>query len=160
MIPLRDDIPARRFPAATLAIIGLNAGVFLHELTLGHRLGPAFFEWGLVPTRYTNAELADQFGLVEQVAPFLSAMFLHGGWIHLIGNMWVLWIFGDNVEDQLGRARFVALYLLSGIVAAILHVVANAHSVLPAIGASGAVAGVMGAYVLLFPRARVATLIP
>jgi membrane associated rhomboid family serine protease len=113
-----------------------------------------------VPVRYTDLEVARLFNPVEQAIPFLASMFLHGGWIHLIGNMWTLWIFGDNVEDRLGHGKFLLLYLGSGVVAALFHIYTNAGSGLPTIGASGAVAGVMGAYFRFFPHARVETLIP
>ena len=160
MLPIRDDIPSRRFPLVTVILIALNAGVFLHELTLGRRLGPLMLDWAIVPARYADADTARQFSLMEQAMPFLTSMFLHGGWVHLIGNMWTLWIFGDNVEDRLGRLKYLGLYLLSGIAAALLHIFTNAHSTLPTIGASGAIAGVMGAYFRFFPHARVETIIP
>jgi membrane associated rhomboid family serine protease len=160
MLPLKDDIPARGFPAMTLALIGVNVLAFFHELSLGQGLEEFLLKWGLVPLRYTNANVAQYFSLPEQTFAFLSSMFLHGGWTHLIGNMWTLWIFGDNVEDRLGRWRYLTLYLASGIIAAWLQILANAHSGIPTIGASGAVAGVMGAYFWLFPHARVTTLIP
>jgi hypothetical protein len=160
MIPLRDNIPSRRFPVATLAIILLNILVFVHELKLGRHLGNFMLEYAMIPARYTNPEIAREFSLPQQIVPFISSMFLHGGWLHLIGNMWALWIFGDNVEDRLGRARYLGLYLASGIAAALLHVVVNLNSDLPTIGASGAIAGVMGAYFRFYPFARVETLIP
>lgn len=160
MLPLRDDIPASRFPAVTIALIVVNALVFFQELMIGPRLNDFLLDWGLVPARYTDGSIGSQFSLLEQALPFLSSMFLHGGWIHLLGNMWTLWIFGDNVEDRLGHGKFLLLYLLSGLAAAALHIFTNVGSVLPTIGASGAVAGVMGAYIRFFPRARVHTVIP
>ena len=114
--------------------------------------------WGIMPARYTTA--ADYFSLGEKLFPLFSSMFLHGGWLHLIGNMWVLWIFGDNVEDRLGHLKYLGFYLLSGLAAALLHIFTNLHSTVPTIGASGAIAGVMGAYFRFFPFARVETLIP
>ena len=147
MIPLRDDIPASRFPAATLAIIGLNALVFFQELRLGPGLQDFLLSHGVIPARLS-------------VTPFFTSMFLHGGWLHLIGNMWTLWIFGDNVEDRLGRLRYIGLYLVGGLAAAILHVITNAGSPVPTLGASGAIAAVMGAYFRFYPFARVETLIP
>jgi len=116
--------------------------------------------WASVPARYTDSEIASRCSLATQVVPFFSSMFLHGGWLHLIGNMWTLWIFGDNVEDRLGRGKFLALYLCGGIAASLLHIFTNAGSPIPTIGASGAVAGVMGAYFRFFPHARVQTLVP
>jgi membrane associated rhomboid family serine protease len=160
MIPLRDDISARSFPAVTVTIIALNVVAFIYELLLGPQLEEAVMFWGIVPARYTTPEVASLFSWPAQLWPFFTSMFLHGGWLHLIGNMWILWIFGDNVEDRMGRGRFVFLYLLSGIVAALMHIYTNADSMLPTVGASGAIAGVMGAYFRLFPHARVSMLIP
>lgn len=160
MIPLRDDIPSSRFPAATLGLIALNVLIFLHELQLGPHLQEAVLTYGIVPVRYTRPDVAQYFSTPEQLFAFFSSMFLHGGWIHLLGNMWVLWIFGDNVEDRLGRTRYVLLYLASGIAAALLHIYTNPRSGVPTIGASGAIAGIMGAYFRFFPFARVETLIP
>ena len=160
MLPLRDDIPSSRLPFVTVTLIVLNVIVFFQELMLGERLNDALLEWALIPARYTDADVARQFSLVEQILPFFSSMFLHGGWVHLFGNMWILWIFGDNVEDRVGHGKFLLLYLLSGLAAAALHIFTNAGSVIPTIGASGAVAGVMGAYMRFFPHARVHTVIP
>jgi membrane associated rhomboid family serine protease len=138
----------------------MNVLAFLYELLLGSQLEYLLVGWGLVPLRYTDPDLASKFTLAEQARPFLSSMFLHGGWLHLFGNMWTLWIFGDNVEDRLGRLRFVGLYLVSGFAAGLLHIITNPQSGVPTIGASGAVAGVMGAYFRFFPHARVETVIP
>jgi membrane associated rhomboid family serine protease len=161
VLPIRDNIPSRRFPAATLSIIAVNTFVFLWELQLGpRRLERAFVDLAIIPIRYSNPDIAHFFSLGEQIRPFFSSMFLHGGWLHLIGNMWTLWIFGDNVEDMLGRGRFFALYLASGVVAALMHIYTNLGSQVPTIGASGAIAGVMGAYFRFFPQARVETVIP
>jgi membrane associated rhomboid family serine protease len=160
MIPLRDNIPASRYPGVTVAIIIANVLVFLFEVKLGRRAGEFLLDYGIVPARYTDPSIAKHFNLVDQTIPIFSSMFLHGGWIHLIGNMWTLWIFGDNVEDQLGRVRYIILYLIGGLVAGLLHIITNASSMLPTIGASGAVAAIMGAYFRFFPHARVATIIP
>ncbi len=160
MVPLRDDIPARRFPWVTVMIIAVNGLVFGGELSLGRELERFLFEYGIVPARYTRWEVAQFFGLYEQAIPFFTSMFLHGGWLHLLGNMWTLWVFGDNVEDKMGRGKYLLFYLVSGCVSAWLHILTNTGSVVPTIGASGAVAGVMGAYVFSFPRARITTLIP
>lgn len=160
MLPLRDNVPASRFPVVTLALIIVNSVVFLWELKLGPAAEYRMMDLGIVPARYTNLAVARQFALVEQVVPFFSSMFLHGGWIHLLGNMWTLWIFGDNVEDHFGRVRFLALYFTGGLMAGLVHVITNAGSTLPTIGASGAVAAVMGAYFRFFPHARIATIIP
>jgi hypothetical protein len=160
MIPLRDSIPSSRFPLVTLALVALNVAVFLWQLQLGPRLDRALIDLAIIPAFYTDAEIARRLNPVQLGLPFFSSMFLHGGWVHLLGNMWILWVFGDNVEDRLGRWKYLVFYLGSGIVAALVHVFTNAQSPVPTIGASGAVAGVMGAYFRLFPRARVMTLIP
>src|SRR5205085_3515441 len=143
-----------RFPAATVAIITLNVLVFLRELKLGPQLEEMLVSYAIIPARYTVQEIAQQFTLPQQVFALFSSMFLHGGWIHLLGNMWTLWIFGDNVEDRLGRARYLALYLAGGMAAALLHIFTNAGSVVPTIGASGAIATIMGAYFRFYPFAR------
>ena len=160
MLPLKDDIPSQRYPIVTVAIIALNGAVFLIELMLGPQLEEFVFSWGLMPARYTVPDVAELFTWPEKVLPFVTSTFLHGGWTHLIGNMWSLWIFGDNVEDRLGRGRFVALYLLGGVAAGLLHIFTNAGSAMPALGASGAIAAVMGAYFRLYPHAKVVMLIP
>jgi membrane associated rhomboid family serine protease len=160
MLPLRDNIPSSRVPWVTLLLIALNALAFLWELKLGQRLGDALDRLALIPIRYTNWDVARHFHFGEQVLPFFSSMFLHGGWLHLLGNMWTLWIFGDNVEDRLGPRKYLVLYLGGGITAGLLHVYTNPHSAIPTLGASGAVAAVMGAYLRFFPHARVETIIP
>lgn len=162
MIPIRDTIPSRRTPVVTWSLIGLNAVVFIWTVTLGERqLESLFYACGIVPRRYTDPAWALAVGLPSVgPLPFLASMFLHGGLLHLASNMWSLWIFGDNVEDKMGPWRFLAFYLMAGLAAGGLHLATNLGSQVPAIGASGAIAGVLGAYVLLFPRARVLTLIP
>ncbi|ROR01470.1 rhomboid family intramembrane serine protease [Desulfosoma caldarium] len=160
MIPLRDVNPSRRFPAVTYGIIGLCVLAFFYELALGPGLRIWIYRYGIVPIRYTHLEVASRFSTLEQAIPFVTTMFLHGGWMHLIGNMWVLHIFGDNVESALGRGRYLLFYLLCGLIASLMHIVTNPSSRIPTIGASGAIAGVMGAYFLLYPRARVLTLVP
>jgi membrane associated rhomboid family serine protease len=170
MIPLRDTIPSSRFPAVTLGIIGANALVFLMEINMGPGALDAFFRvWGIVPACYTSSRLPvwQVMRLCDAALPppmhyfaLLSSMFLHGGWMHILGNMWSLWIFGDNVEDRMGRGGFLLFYLLSGLAAGAVHIITNPGSGVPTVGASGAIAGVMGAYLLLFPRATVITLVP
>ena len=160
MIPLRDENPSATVPVVTGAIIALNLAVFVYEIALGPALKPFMMEWGLVPERIT---LALRFHEEPWLAPGLtlfSSMFLHGGWMHLIGNMWYLWIFGDNVEDRFGHARYLLFYLGAGIVAALVQYVTNPVLSLPTVGASGAIAGVLGAYAVAFPRARIITLVP
>lgn len=160
MLPLRDNVPASRFPGVTLTLIILNVIAFLNQLKLGPEAEYALMDYGIVPARYTNPGMIEHFTIFEQALPLFTSMFLHGGWLHLIGNMWTLWIFGDNVEDHLGRARYIGLYLIGGLTAGIVHIVTNPGSMLPTIGASGAVAAVMGAYFRFFPQARVATIFP
>jgi membrane associated rhomboid family serine protease len=160
MIPLRDDIPARRFPLITVSLIVINVIVFFYELRLGPHLNNFLLNWAIIPIRYTDTEIARHFTIPEQILPFFSSMFLHGGWLHLVGNLWILWIFGDNVEDRLGRLKFLGLYLAGGMAAGTVHVFTNFDSRVPTIGASGAIAAVMGSYFRFFPFARVRTLIP
>jgi membrane associated rhomboid family serine protease len=148
MIPLRDIIPSRTTPYVTIALVVINAIAWFYEISLPERALQNFLlTYGVVPARFETSTL-------------VTSMFLHGSWSHVIGNMWFLWIFGDNVEDRVGHGRFVFFYLLCGIGAALAHVAAQASSLLPTIGASGAIAGVMGAYFVLYPRSRVLTLIP
>lgn len=160
MIPLRDENPSRTVPVVTRALIAANAVCFVYELALGPELRPFVLTWGLVPARLSRALAAGGGALLAPGSTLLTSMFLHAGWLHLIGNMWYLWIFGDNVEDRLGRVRFVAFYLASGLVAGLLQFAANPVARVPTVGASGAIAGVLGAYMMAFPRARVITLVP
>src|SRR5476649_536796 len=148
MIPLRDVIPSRTVPYITITIIVLNAIAWLFELSLPDNTRQLFLTvYGVVPGAFRPVTL-------------VTSMFLHASWMHVIGNMWYLWIFGDNVEDRLGHGRFILFYLLCGFVAAIGQIAMDPTSTLPTIGASGAIAGVMGAYFILYPRSRVLTLIP
>ncbi|MBU0703255.1 MAG: rhomboid family intramembrane serine protease [Chloroflexi bacterium] len=155
MIPLRDTIRARRFPIVNTALIVLNVLVFLFQAILGARQTEQLI-WaaGLIPVRFWHV------GGLSGWLPLFSSMFLHGGWWHLISNMLALYIFGDNVEDRLGHVRYLLFYLVGGLAASGAHLVAYAGSPLPTIGASGAIAGVLGAYLVLYPQARVLTLIP
>jgi membrane associated rhomboid family serine protease len=158
VIPLRDTIPSRTFPLVNYVLIGANVVLFFFELSLGHRLEDLFKVFGVIPAYYTVGQLAVQIPFEWKVIPLFSSMFLHGGWLHLIGNMWTLWIFGDNVEDRLGHIRYLFFYIGCGVLSALFHIFTNAGSPVPTIGASGAIAGVMGAYFILYPRARVVTL--
>lgn len=162
MIPLRDTIPTREFPLATWLIIILNSAVFFIEISLPEKtLTALFYHFGVVPARYSDPLWAVSHGLTQgNYLPFLTNMFLHGGWIHFISNMWTLYLFGDNVEDRMGHVRFFVFYILSGFAASLTHYFFNMNSTVPAIGASGAIAGVMGAYFVLFPHSRVITFIP
>lgn len=162
MFPIRDTIPSRRTPVVTLGLIIANVLIFLYQLALPpRRLETLFYLFGIVPLRYTHPEWAQWVGFpADSYWPFLTSMFLHGGWLHLITNMWTLWIFGDNVEDRMGPWRFLLFYIGCGILSGVVHLVTNASSPLPTIGASGAIAGVLGAYFLLFPLARVICIFP
>ncbi len=165
MIPLRDDTPRFSTPVVTYFLIVANVVVFIYELLIGAQgeaaLNGFMMEFGVVP-RHEIAVLtgATPLSPAAAIVPILTSMFLHGSWLHIIGNMWVLWIFGDNIEDYLGHFKYLVFYLLSGIGASLLHIALNANSRMPSVGASGAIAGVMGAYFLLYPRARVLTLVP
>lgn len=148
MIPLRDTQPSYVFPFVTVAIIAMNVLVFLYEFSLDrYELNHFISVYGLIPARF-------------QWFDVLTSIFLHGGWMHLIGNMWFLWIYGDNIEDILGHIPYVVFYLLCGIAATMVHVLFNGDSRLPTVGASGAIAGVMGAYMVKFPHSRITTLVP
>jgi membrane associated rhomboid family serine protease len=154
MLPLRDNIPARRLPLVNVALIGANALVFLYQISLKpYALNQFVIHYGMVPARLELLHPQSWF-------PLLTAVFLHGGWLHFLSNMWILFIFGDNVEDRMGHVRYLSFYLLGGVVASLMQVVAFPSSRIPSIGASGAIAAVLGAYLLYFPRARVLTLIP
>ncbi len=178
MIPLKDDAPCVTTPYVTYTLIAVNTLVFLLEMWIGlggeRQLNRFIFQFGMVPARFAVV-LYNQgyvpWNLVYQLqaryipaaaafVPVFTSMFLHGSWLHLIFNMLALWIFGDNVEDYAGHFRYLLLYLLSGLAAAALHTFFNFSSTVPTVGASGAIAGVMGAYFVLYPRARVLTLVP
>jgi len=160
MIPIRDTAPSQNYPVVTLALIGINVAVYLLEMAQGPELNQFLHLYGLVPARYTVDRIAAYYTLPQQLFAFLSFMFLHGGFWHLLGNMWSLYIFGDNVEDHMGPVRYLAFYLLCGLASGLSHMLLNLHSTVATIGASGAIAGVMGAYFLLHPNAKILTLIP
>jgi membrane associated rhomboid family serine protease len=160
MIPIRDQIQSKSYPVVTRGIIGVNILVFLYQMMQGENLERFIYMYGLVPARYSVPEVAAHFSSEEQVFALFSFMFLHGGFLHILGNMWFLHIFGDNVEDRIGSTRFLLFYLLCGWVSGFAQLWANWTSTVPTIGASGAIAGVMGAYLILFPGARIITLIP
>jgi len=171
MIPLKDDVPSRSVPVVTVGLIGLNVFAFLYQLSLGldtpgpgARAAEAFvFEFGVIPCRLTGtcqATLARAVGdFPHPWVTILTSMFLHGGLFHIGGNMLYLWIFGNNVEDTLGHGRFLLFYLAAGVAAAVGQTLVNPTSHIPMIGASGAVSGVLGAYLLLFPYATILTLV-
>ena len=160
MIPLRDRNPSGVFPTVTMALILANVFVFLYEVHLGSAIGAFLKHYALVPAFVTGSVHYGEVSAAETVGPFFTSMFLHGGWLHLISNMWFLWIFGDNVEDTLGAGRYLVFYLLCGLGAAATHYAIQPNSTVPVLGASGAIAGVLGAYIVLFPGARILTLVP
>jgi membrane associated rhomboid family serine protease len=168
VIPIRDNIPSRTVPWVNISLIGLNSVFFLLELSMGERGLRRFFqEAAVIPFVFAQGHrslspvdlLAAALDPDRDVRVFLS-MFLHGGWAHLLGNMLYLWIFGDNVEDRMGHLRYLVFYLLCGWIATYAHIWSDPLSKLPSIGASGAIAGVLGAYIALYPQARVVTLLP
>jgi membrane associated rhomboid family serine protease len=162
MFPIRSAVPYRYAPVVTWALIAANCIVFLIQASLGPADLEAFvFAFGLVPARYLELFAGGSGGSrLGDLLPFFTMMFLHGGWLHLIFNMWFLWVFGPAIEDRLGPGRYVVFYLLCGTLASIAHIVANPASTEPAIGASGAIAGVLGCYMRLFPLARVVVVVP
>lgn len=161
MIPLYDINRRQTFPFVTVLLIVANVLVFFFQASLGPVAGERFvFLYGMIPARFEIALAGGEVTLAQAATPLLTSIFLHGGFMHLLGNMWFLWVFGDNVEDRLGHARYFAFYLLTGIGAGIIHTLFNWGSPIPAVGASGAISGVMGAYAVLFPGSRVVTLIP
>ena len=160
MIPIRDRNPSGTFPYVTIGIITLNIFIFLYELSLGSDLGVFLHQYGVVPAKITYYYRTSDLTLIDTFFPFLSSTFLHGGFFHLIGNMWFLWIFGDNIEDKLGHVKYLLFYILCGTIASSAHVFFNSQSEIPCIGASGAIAAVLGAYMVTFPHARVVTIVP
>jgi membrane associated rhomboid family serine protease len=155
MIPLRDLNPTRRVPLITMALIAVNVLVFLYEQSLSARgLTRLFLQYGVTPARFFDGAVSG-----DDALTLLTSMFLHGGWLHVGGNMLYLWIFGNNIEDRLGAARFIAFYFLTGFAAGLLQIVIAPSSMTPMVGASGAIAGILGGYIVLFPRARVQTLV-
>lgn len=160
MIPIRDNIKSRRFPVINTALIVINIAVFIYELILSQGQLTAFMSsFGVIPRRLMNL-VHGEATFVSAVLPLFTSMFLHGGWLHLLGNLLYLWIFGDNVEDRLGRTRYLLVYITAGLLGALAQVWANPQAAEPIIGASGAIAGVLGAYFLAYPRAKVLTLLP
>ncbi len=161
MFPLRDDNPTHIFPIVTLTLIAVNVLVFLYQASLMPRAAEMFvYKYGAIPAVVVGMrKLPPSLAVVPPEVSIFTSMFLHGGWMHLIGNMWFLWIFGNNIEEAMGRLRFILFYLLCGFLASITHIVSYADSTIPTIGASGAIAGVLGAYAMIYPRARVWTLV-
>lgn len=159
MIPIKDNIPSKSFPVINILLIAVNIMVFLYEVTLGEHIYDFISTFGFIPARYVLLGDMNSFD-VTRFVPMFSSMFLHNGLFHLLSNMWMLWIFGDNVEDAMGRGRYLLFYIVCGIVAVYVYFKASPDSSLPMLGASGAIAGVLGAYLLLYPKARILTLLP
>ena len=160
MIPIRDDQVSKSVPVVTYAIVTITTLVFIWQVGKGFGNEAVFYVYGFVPAKYTVFEMSRYFSFANKLFSTLSYMFLHGGFWHFIGNMWFLYIFGDNIEADLGSLRFAGFYLACGLLSALFHFLLNFTSPVPTIGASGAIAGVMGAYFLLFPGSRILTLIP
>ncbi len=164
MIPIRDDIPSSRIPFVNTSLIVINVAVFLFELTLSERqLRVFFYQFAVQPYEYFlyfSPLNRGRVALTDLVVPLFTSMFLHGGWLHIIGNMLYLWIFGDNVEDRMGHVKYLVFYLLCGMLASGAHILSDPTSHIPSLGASGAIAGVLGAYICLYPQARVLVLFP
>lgn len=156
MIPIRDTIRSKNFPVVNTCIIAINVLVFLIQLTQGREFD---YIYGLMPARYTVPEIGRLFTFEQQVIALFSFMFLHGGFWHLLSNMWSLYIFGDNIEDRLGHVRYLVFYLLCGLASGFVHVLFNFHSHILTVGASGAIAGVMGAYLISYPNSRILTFV-
>jgi membrane associated rhomboid family serine protease len=162
MFPIRDDAPKSTTPFVNYFLVALNTLVFLFEVGLDPRSRNVLvFQFGIVPAHLTNlAAGVPDVSTTGALLPIMTSMFLHGSWLHLLFNMWGLIIFGDNIEDHLGHFRYLLFYVLTGVVAGLVHVLFNLYSTVPSVGASGAIAGIMGAYFVLYPSARVLTLVP
>ena len=161
MIPLRVDILRTRVAIINILLILANVAAFLHELTLSPKMGHALvYTFGLIPAHEQLLFAKHGIGLGQAIVPMFTSMFLHGGWMHLLGNMLFLWVFGGAVEEALGPFQYLIFYLICGVGSALVHTMFNLGSKVPTVGASGAISGVMGAFIVLFPTARVTTLIP
>lgn len=151
MLPLRDDIPSSKRPYVTYSLVAINVFVYIYQMSLGSELRSFIYAYGVIPVNILAG---------KDFITLLTSMFMHGGFWHILGNMLYLWIFGDNVEDTLGKFWFAIMYLLSGVVGSFAHILVSPGSTIPTIGASGAVSGVLGCYLMLYPRARVLAVVP
>lgn len=158
MIPLRDTTKSPGFPYVNITLIVLNVLIFLYEYTLGENMNVFIFRWGLIPVNVFSS--SPDMTITDRFYPFLTSMFLHAGWLHLIGNMLFLYIFGDNVEGRVGHIKYLIFYIICGLAAAVFQFMTNTHSVIPMVGASGAISGILGAYITFYPRSRILTLVP
>ena len=159
MLPIRDDTPSRTFPLVTFLLILANGLVWLWEVSLGNALPSAYLHFGFIPGVLTGAHVPPLGALQPYILTALTSMFMHGSWTHILGNMLFLWIFGNNIEDHLGHGGYLLFYLAGGVVAAIVQLLSGPTSQVPTIGASGAIAAVMGAYFFLYPKAKIQTLV-
>ena len=160
MIPLKDENPSRTVPITNAFLILVNVSVFVYQYFLiPGGASPLFLQLGCIPYEFANFVDIDPPALIPIPLTIITAMFMHGGWIHLLSNLLFLWIFGDNIEDRLGHLKYLFFYMTCGTIASLLHIMTNLNSQIPSIGASGAIAGVMGAYMYLFPKARIRTLV-
>lgn len=157
MIPLRDTAPLNKFPFVNYSLLAINIFIFVYQLSLGNGVVSFFYEYGLIPSEFLSVA---NFDIYERIKPFFTSMFIHGGWFHIVGNMLFLYIFGDNVEEKVGHFNYFLFYLICGFSAALFQIFSNMSSTLPMIGASGAVSGVLGAYLVFFPHSRILTLVP
>jgi membrane associated rhomboid family serine protease len=163
LIPLRDTIPSKSFPIVNVLLIVINVAIFIYEIVVlnSQQAELMIFNYGLVPDQIRLSEVNSIYEFRTDVfRPFFTNMFLHGGWGHLISNMWILFIFGDNVEDRMGKGRYFLFYIACGLIASFTHFILHRDSPIPAIGASGAISGVMAAYMLMFPKSTIVSLVP
>jgi membrane associated rhomboid family serine protease len=159
MIPLKDNIKANNFPVVNIGLIVINIAFFVYQMSYGPKVDQLIFAFGFIPARFF-AQQTESWLSPANIVPVFSSMFLHANLIHLISNMWFLWIFGDNVEDCMGHGRYLLFFLLCGLASVAAQAISNPHSTIPMIGASGAISGVLGAYFLTYPKARILTLLP
>jgi membrane associated rhomboid family serine protease len=161
VIPLKDTTPGRSWPVVTLLLIAANVAVFIHQITLSPSSSEAFIRtYALTPYRVQMALEGRHYTLAQGLLPVFTSMFLHGGFLHILGNMWFLWIFGANTEDSMGHVRYLFFYIVCGLGSGIAQMLFSWGSHTPSLGASGAISGVLGAYIVLFPRSRILTLVP
>jgi membrane associated rhomboid family serine protease len=161
LIPIRDENPTRSFPIVTLSLILANLGIFFYQFTLGSSALELFFaKYALFPSQITTGVAVTPIAIKPFFLSIFTSMFIHGGLVHIAGNMLYLWIFGNNIEDVLGHLKFLLFYLAAGLGGAIAHIISSPYSQVPTVGASGAIAGILGAYLILFPYARVLTIVP
>jgi membrane associated rhomboid family serine protease len=161
MIPLKDLQPRRSVPVTTLSLIAINSIIFLYQISLPRRASDVFvLKYAAVPSKIALALAGHHYSVAQAFVPLFTCMFLHGGWLHIIGNMWFLWVFGANVEDRMGSAAFLVFYLICGVGSSVAQTLFSWGSHIPALGASGAISGVLGAYVVFFPGSRILTLVP